>query len=151
MLLHVKMLHTDYKLRQTFEFSLNVFTELKNIFTAVKGPKPATQPPLVQRPGCYHSTNKTNVRDRVLKMTPIHASVIYQIPLNSLNSVNSCSIQGKRHCIFLQTIKSFQAVKHPVCIEKQLLFDVSVATKNSLSILNVSEELIIKILQFQFR
>ena len=47
MLLHVKMLHADYKLRQTFEFSLTVFTELKNIFTTVKGLEPATQPPLV--------------------------------------------------------------------------------------------------------
>ena len=32
------------------------------------------------RPGCYHSTSKTQVRDRIFKLTLIHASVIYQIP-----------------------------------------------------------------------
>ena len=32
------------------------------------------------RPGCYHSASKTHVRDRIFKLTPIHASVINQIP-----------------------------------------------------------------------
>ena len=31
-------------------------------------------------PGCYNSTSKTHVRDRIFKLSPIHASVIYQIP-----------------------------------------------------------------------
>ena len=35
---------------------------------------------LCKRPGCYHSTSKTHVRDRIFKLSPIHASVIYQIP-----------------------------------------------------------------------
>ena len=35
---------------------------------------------LGKRPKCYHSTNKTHVRDRIFKLSPIHASVIYQIP-----------------------------------------------------------------------
>ena len=35
---------------------------------------------LRKRPGCYHSASKTHVRDRIIKLIPIHASVIYQIP-----------------------------------------------------------------------
>ena len=35
---------------------------------------------LCKRPGCYHSTSKTHVRDRNFKMSSIHASVIYLIP-----------------------------------------------------------------------
>ena len=34
---------------------------------------------LCKRPGCHHSASKTHVRDKVFKLTPIHASVIYQI------------------------------------------------------------------------
>ena len=35
---------------------------------------------LCKKPGCYHSANKTDVRDRIFKLSPIHVSVIYQIP-----------------------------------------------------------------------
>ena len=35
---------------------------------------------LCKRPGCYHSTSKTHVRERIFKTSPINASVIYQIP-----------------------------------------------------------------------
>ena len=34
---------------------------------------------LCKRPICYHSTNKTHVAERIFKLSPIHASVIYQI------------------------------------------------------------------------
>ena len=34
---------------------------------------------LCKRRGCYHSTSKTHVRDRIFKLNLIHASVIYQI------------------------------------------------------------------------
>ena len=34
---------------------------------------------LRKRPRCYHISNKTQVRDKILKLTPIHASMIYQI------------------------------------------------------------------------
>ena len=61
-----------YGKKQIFEFSLNVFTEfsdtkyymhiLKRLF------EPATR----------HS--KTQVPERIFKLSPIHASVIYQIP-----------------------------------------------------------------------
>ena len=39
-----------------------------------------TCPLLWKRPGCYHSTSKTHVRDRIFKLSPIHVSVIYEIP-----------------------------------------------------------------------
>ena len=35
---------------------------------------------LFERPGCYHRASKTHVRERIFKLTPIHASGIYQIP-----------------------------------------------------------------------
>ena len=35
---------------------------------------------LCKRPGCYHSVSKTHVRERIFKLSPIHALVIYQIP-----------------------------------------------------------------------
>ena len=35
---------------------------------------------LCERPGCCHSASETCVRDRIFKLSPIHASVIYQIP-----------------------------------------------------------------------
>ena len=36
--------------------------------------------------GCYHSASKTRVRDKVFKLSPIHASMIYPIP--SIESMN---------------------------------------------------------------
>ena len=35
---------------------------------------------LFERPGCHHSTSKTDVRDRIFKLSSIHASVIDPIP-----------------------------------------------------------------------
>ena len=65
------------------EFALNVFLEFagfsdKNICHYNK--RVWTHNLLCQRQGCYHSASKTHVRDRIFKLTPIHASVIYQIP-----------------------------------------------------------------------
>ena len=57
----------------TFEFSRNVFTEMfviKRVQTCSLS---------CWRPKCCLST-KTQMRDRNFKLTPIHASVIYQIP-----------------------------------------------------------------------
>ena len=34
---------------------------------------------LCERPRCYHSTSKTQVAERIFKLRPIYASVIYQI------------------------------------------------------------------------
>ena len=35
---------------------------------------------LCKRQECCHSPSKTHVRDRIFKLSPIHASVIHQIP-----------------------------------------------------------------------
>ena len=35
---------------------------------------------LCKRPGCYHSTSKIHVRDRIFKSSPIHASVVISFP-----------------------------------------------------------------------
>ena len=59
---------SESKIGETFEFSLNVFTE--------------NLPPshlLCKRPGYYRRISKTHVRDMIFKLSPIHASVIYQI------------------------------------------------------------------------
>ena len=61
-------------------FSLNSANLVTKIFViTVKGLKPAT---LCKRPGCSASASasKTHVRDGIFKLSPIHASVIYQIP-----------------------------------------------------------------------
>ena len=34
---------------------------------------------LCKRQGCYHSASKTHVTDRIFKLSPVHASMIYQI------------------------------------------------------------------------
>ena len=67
----------------TIEFSLNVFTEFnkfgdKNICHYSK--RAQTCYLLCNRLGCCHSTSKKHVRDRIFKLSAIHASVIYQIP-----------------------------------------------------------------------
>ena len=77
---------------EVLEFFLNVFTEFSelrtnifviksndwHLFIFVK--RVQTCHILCKRPGCYHSTNETHVKDRIFYLIPIHASVIYQIP-----------------------------------------------------------------------
>ena len=65
------------------EFSLNVFLEFvefsDQIFViTVKWLEPATF--CVRDQGANHSASKTHVWDRIFKLSPIHASMIYQIP-----------------------------------------------------------------------
>ena len=61
--------------------SLNSLNSVAKIFViTVKGFEHATSHLLCKRPGCYHSASKTHVRDRIFKLSPIHASVIYQFP-----------------------------------------------------------------------
>ena len=43
---------------------------------------------LCKRPGCCHSPSETHVRDMILKLSTIHASVVYQIPRNSIKSID---------------------------------------------------------------
>ena len=59
------------------KITVNVFTELieKNFLKKIIW----TYNPLCNRPWCYHIAKKTPVADRIVKLTPIHASVIYQI------------------------------------------------------------------------
>ena len=69
------------------QFSLNFFTNSENSVTkifviTVKGFELATS--CVKRLGCYHSTSKTHTSETrdldITISTPIHASMIYQIP-----------------------------------------------------------------------
>ena len=67
----------------SLEFFLNVFTEFsefreKNNSHYTKRTRTCYH--LCKRPGCYHSASETHVRDRIFKLIPIHASVIYQFP-----------------------------------------------------------------------
>ena len=60
---------------------LHSANSVTKICHSVKGLKPL--PPshlLCKRPACYHSTNTTHVRDRIFKLSPIHASVISIFP-----------------------------------------------------------------------
>ena len=60
-------------------FLLNSLNSVTKIFDiTAKGLEPATS--CVRDPGCYHSASKTHMRDKIFKFSPIHVSVIYQIP-----------------------------------------------------------------------
>ena len=52
--------------------SMNSANSMKKSLS-LKGLESATS--CVRDPGCYHSTSKTHVRDRIFKLNPIHASV----------------------------------------------------------------------------
>ena len=45
--------------------------------------------PFYERQRWYHSATKTQVTERIIKLTLIHASAISSVSLNSLNSLNS--------------------------------------------------------------
>ena len=48
---------------------------------SVKGLEPLPHSHLLcKSPACYHSTNLTHVRDRIFKLSPIHASMIIIFP-----------------------------------------------------------------------
>ena len=57
--------------------SLNSVTKICHFSKRARTCHPATF--LCERPGCHHSLCKTHVRDRIFKLNPVHASVIYQI------------------------------------------------------------------------
>ena len=69
---------TSWLFQQLAMFSLDSVTKIFVI--TVKSLKPATQPLLVWETRCYHSASKAHVRDRILKFSPIHASVTCQFP-----------------------------------------------------------------------
>ena len=64
------------KTKKIIEFSLNVVT--KSICHYSK--KDWTCHLLCKIPGCYHRARKTWVAERIFKLNPIHALVIYHIP-----------------------------------------------------------------------
>ena len=61
----------------SFEFPLNVFTVTKNFYSEniIR-----TCHFLSKIPRCYNSISKTQVAERIFKLSPSHAPVIYQIP-----------------------------------------------------------------------
>ena len=68
---------------ELFEFSLNVFTEFsefndKNICHYCKRVQICHL--LCWRPGCYHSTSKTHVRDRIFILSLIHVQLFIRFP-----------------------------------------------------------------------
>ena len=50
---------------------------------------------LCERPGCYHNTSKTDVRDMIIKLSAIHSSNDLSDSLNLLNSVKVLLHLGK--------------------------------------------------------
>ena len=92
---YIEVLCITFCLRYNFNrhwfFNLFIFSPEPNCFIAaeiVMWRSPSVRNPfsrtrtchlLCKRPGCHHSTSKTHVRDRIFKLSPIHASVIYQI------------------------------------------------------------------------
>ena len=56
------------------------FTEFSDKYICRDSKRARTCHLLCKRPGCQHSASKTCVRDGIFKLTPGHASVIYQIP-----------------------------------------------------------------------
>ena len=98
LLLHQLHQKFQHHLLQTSEFSLKVFTEFaefsdKNICHYNKSIQ--TCHLLCLRPGCYHSDSKTHVRDRIFKMSSIHALVIFlilwRIPVPFRENYKNCS------------------------------------------------------------
>ena len=63
-----------------FEKSLNVFTEFNDKSICHFSERVWTCHLFCYRPRCYHRASLTHVRDRYFKLTPMHASAIYQIP-----------------------------------------------------------------------
>ena len=81
----------------SLEFFLNVFTKFRGkIFViTVKCLEPATS--CVR---CYHSTSKRHVRDRIFKLSLVHASMIYQIDEFAEFRESSVPFRTKKlHCV----------------------------------------------------
>ena len=82
---------------------------------------------LCKRQGCYHSTNKTHVGDRIFKLSLIHASVIYQIPWIGRihwNQCKFCSIYKKLHCNVMNLNPEHNSYTK-ICIQLEFLLATS--------------------------
>ena len=68
------------RIKRTFEFSLNVFTEFSDkMFCKKMLFEPATSC-VRDKDDRSHISSKIQVKERIFKLIPIHASLIYQIP-----------------------------------------------------------------------
>ena len=63
--------------QEPLEIFLNVFSEFSDKKFYQYSKRVQTCSLLCKRSGCYHSTSKTQVRDKIFKLSPIHASLIY--------------------------------------------------------------------------
>ena len=90
------------KIRYTLEFSLNAFTEFAE-FSDIKikikkeNCRVGTQDLLCKRQRFYHCTTETIVREQILILNPVHASVISQILWIPWIQWKFCSIRRKLH------------------------------------------------------
>ena len=80
-------LHTFWETLMNMHWNLNFnqncrFAEFsyKIFVITVKGLKPDTQPPLALETRMLPQCQQNTCRDRIFKLSPIHASVIYYIP-----------------------------------------------------------------------
>ena len=77
------------------------------------------------RRGCCHGTDKTHVRDRIFKLSPIHASVIYQIPWNQWIQWiqwKFCSIKEKLHYYYFTASYRILSIKRSKLLNSVTLF-----------------------------
>ena len=86
---------------------------------------------LCWRSGCYHSTSNTQIRGRIFKLVPIHASVIYQIPWISIpfreNSIMLrlyCATLVKRFNVTMEVIGWTEFSPFPVSLISNDLYHV---------------------------
>ena len=63
---------------------------------------------LCKKPGCYHSNSRTQVAKRTFKLSPIHASVIYQIP--SIRRIHWISDLFRENSIVPQRLRLSQVL-----------------------------------------
>ena len=75
-----------------WSFFLNFFTEFNDKNSYHYSKMTQTCHLLCRRPGCYDSASNTHVRNRFFKLSPICASVIYQIPWKMVVYQNATSL-----------------------------------------------------------
>ena len=64
---------------------------------------------LCSKPGCYHSTSTTHVRDRIFKLNPIHASMIIIFP--EFTEFSESSAPFRKNSIIIE----FSYDENPFC------------------------------------
>ena len=121
---------SDYFLRQvpswdnTIEFPYMVSLNLLNSVTKniIFQKHYSNLPPshlLCKRPTCYHSASKTLVAERIFKLSPIHVSVIYQIPW--IHWISDPFRENSNVLVFLAG-QIHQMLHNPSLILREILF-----------------------------